>query len=154
MNMMMKKKFLDQYQSTEWETGVSEATPYKLVEMLYDGTLTALAKAKGFIERGEFKNKAQVIGQVSNIMITLRSDLDFEVGGEVATNLDALYEYIGRICLEASRENDIEKLDEAMDLVKTLKEGWAQMPENFKHATAEQLQMAKKAQQKSQQKAG
>ncbi len=111
--------------------------------MLYDGSLSALAKAKGFDERKEYQNKAKSLVQVCNIMNALRGDLDFELGGEVALNLDSLYEYISRICSEAGTESEVDKLDEAIDLIKTLKEGWAHMPDNFKKASAKQLETVK-----------
>ncbi len=51
MNPMMKQKFLDQYQQTSVQTGLEDATPHKLVAMLYDGILDNLALAKGAMER-------------------------------------------------------------------------------------------------------
>lgn len=143
MNMSMREKFLKQYQSVNIDSSVSEATPHKLVSMLYEGALTKLARAKGFMQQKQFKAKAEEIGKVSAILLSLRSNLDFESGKEVALNLDALYEYINRIVLEASRENSLEKLDEAMELIRTIKEGWDQMPDNIKQAKRSQIEKIK-----------
>jgi len=140
MNAQLKQKFLQQYKNTGLETSVSEASPHKLVSMLYEGALTKIARAKGFMQRQQFKDKAAEIAKVTAILMNLRFNLDFEAGGEVALNLDALYEYMNRRVLEAGRENSIEKLDEVADLIRTIKEGWDQMPEEFKNAPREKIE--------------
>lgn len=144
MNAQLKQKFLQQYQNTSLETSVSEATPHKLVSMLYEGVLTKIARAKGFTQRKQFKDKAAEIAKVTAILMNLRSNLDFESGGEVALNLDSLYEYMNRRILEAGRENSIEKLDEVAELIRTIKEGWDQMPDEFKNAPREKIEKVKR----------
>ena len=148
MNAQMKQKFLKQYQTTDLEASASEATPHKLVSMLYDGALAKIARAKGFMAHQQFRAKAEEVSKVTAILFNLRSSLDFEYGGEVAQNLDALYEYMGRRILEASRENSAEKFDEVADLLRTVKEGWEQMPDEFKKAPREKIERVKQLKQK------
>lgn len=143
MNAQLRQKFLQQYQVTGLETSVSEATPHKLVSMLYDGALSKIARARGFMQRNQFKEKAAEIAKITAILMSLRSNLDFEDGGEVALNLDALYEYMNRRILEAGRENSLEKLDEVAELIRIIKEGWEQMPDEFKNAPREKIAQLK-----------
>ncbi|KUJ76087.1 hypothetical protein AVO42_09130 [Thiomicrospira sp. XS5] len=141
----MKQKFLDQYQQTSVQTGLEDATPHKLVAMLYDGILDNLALAKGAMERKDFELKANKLNKAIMIIGSLRSNLDMENGGEVATNYEALYSYMNRRLLEASSQNQVETLDEVADLARELKDAWNQMPSNFKMASQSQIEMVKKA---------
>jgi flagellar protein FliS len=145
MNPMMKQKFLDQYQQTSVQTGLEDATPHKLVAMLYDGILDNLALAKGAMERKDFELKANKLNKAIMIIGSLRSNLDMDNGGEVAANYEALYSYMNRRLLEASSQNQVETLDEVAGLARELKDAWNQMPGNFKMASQSQIEMAKKA---------
>lgn len=145
MNPMMKQKFLDQYQQTSLQTGLEDATPHKLVAMLYDGILDNLALAKGAMERKDFELKANKLNKAIMIIGSLRSNLDMDNGGEVAANYEALYSYMNRRLLEASSQNQVETLDEVAGLARELKDAWNQMPGNFKMASQSQIEMVKKA---------
>jgi len=144
MNQMMKKKFLNQYQQTSVETGLENATPYKLVSMLYDGVMDNLALAKGAMSRQDYQLKAEKLNKAVLIIGSLRSGIDKVNGGEVAENYEALYNYINRKLLEASAKNDEAILDEVTTLVRELRDAWALMPENFKNATRAQIDSIKK----------
>lgn len=143
MNMMMKQKFLNQYQQTSVETGVENATPHKLVGLLYEGVLNNLAYAKGAMERKDYEQKAEKMNKAVLIIGSLRSSLDMESGGEISANYEGLYSYMNRRLLEASAKNDIAMVDEVIALVRQLNDAWAQMPENFKKATRDQLENIK-----------
>lgn len=141
--MMMKQKFLNQYQQTSVETGVENATPHKLVGLLYEGVLNNLAYAKGAMERKDYEQKAEKMNKAVLIIGSLRSSLDMESGGEISANYEGLYSYMNRRLLEASAKNDIAMVDEVIALVRQLNDAWAQMPENFKKATRDQLENIK-----------
>ncbi|AZR81903.1 flagellar export chaperone FliS [Thiomicrospira sp. S5] len=143
MNSMMKQKFLDQYQQTSVQTGLENATPHKLVSMLYDGILDNLALTKGAMQRKDYEQKANKLNKAVLIIGSLRSNLDMEHGGEVATNYEALYSYMNRRLLQASAQNDETLIDEVANLVRELKDAWNQMPDNFKMATQSQLESVK-----------
>lgn len=143
MNVMMKQKFLEQYQQTSLETSMENATPHKLVGMLYDGVIENLVQVKGAIDRKEFELKAEKLNKAVLIIGSLRSNLDMEKGGEVSNNFDTLYSYINRKLLEASAKNDLQIIDEVVVLVKELRESWSLMPDNFKKATAAQIKSIK-----------
>ena len=49
------------------------------------------------------------------------------IGGELAANLDALYDYMGRMLLQANLHNDEAKLDEVAELLVGLRESWVQI---------------------------
>jgi flagellar protein FliS len=119
---------LKQYQSVDLRATIETASPHKLISMMLDGALGALAKAKGAIERKSIEERTQHLNKASEIVVSLKGSLDHEKGGEVAANLDALYDYMIRMIMEANRDNDDDKLQEIMNLLLEIKQGWTAMP--------------------------
>ena len=123
---------LSAYTQTNIESIVHEATPHKLIEMLFKGAKDALAQALGAIERKDFEAKSKKISKAAEILLNLQTYLDKEKGGEVADSLNELYTYMVKVLIDANRLNDVEKLREVSTLLDTLAGGWASMPEEFK----------------------
>lgn len=121
---MYVNKAASQYAAVNKQTGVEGANPHQLIQMLYDGAIESMAKAKGCMARKDFSGKGETLGRAINIIGGLQSFLDKEKGGEVAENLDALYDYMGRRLFEASKDNDIAIVDEVIGLVREIKTGW------------------------------
>jgi len=119
---------VNQYQQVGVQSGLTDATPYRLVQMLMDGALERVNKAKGTMQSHNFIEKGRYITSAMSIIDGLRGSLDFEVGGEIAANLDNLYEYMNRRLMEANTSNDPDVLDEVCKLMSTIKEGWDGIP--------------------------
>ena len=96
--------------------------------MLIDGALEKISSAKGFMQRNEIADKGNYISWAISIIEGLRLSLDSDAGGEVAENLENLYEYMGRRLLEANLNNDEKMLDEVSDLLNTIKSAWVEIP--------------------------
>ena len=123
---------LSAYTQTNIESIVHEATPHKLIEMLFKGAKDALSQAVGAIERKDFEAKSKKISKATEIILNLRTYLDKEKGGEVADNLNELYTYMAKVLIDANRTNDTEKLREVSALLDTVVDGWTSMPEEVK----------------------
>ncbi len=107
------------------ESGVSAADPHKLISMLYQGALQAIANAKNGILRKDIPAKGRAISQaISIINEGLNASLDKKVGGELAQNLSSLYEYMSKRLLTANLKNDMAALDEVARLLVDLKGAW------------------------------
>lgn len=107
------------------ETGVVAASPHKLITMLFDGALVAIAMAEKHMKAGDIKNKGESITKAILIIENgLRSSLNKNVGGEIALNLDALYEYMGRRLFTANVENTVDPLQEVHHLLEDLRGAW------------------------------
>ena len=78
----------------------------------------------GHMERGEIAFKGENISLAISIIEGLRSNVDHKKGGEIAANLERLYEYMGRQLLAANVENDPQKLKEVRSLLSEIKQGW------------------------------
>lgn len=123
---------LSAYTQTNIESIVHEATPHKLIEMLFKGAKDALAQAMGAIERNDFEAKSKKISKATEIILNLQTYLDKDKGGEVADNLNELYTYMANVLIDANRSNDISKLREVSGLLDRVADGWASMPGEFK----------------------
>lgn len=113
-----------QYQQVGVKAQVTEADPHRLIQMLMQGGLDRIAQAKGAMEREAYADKGVLIGKAINIIGGLREVLDKQAGGELAENLDRLYEFMTMRLFEASRHNDSSKLDEVAKLLGEIKSGW------------------------------
>ncbi len=132
MNAMVRQRFLQQYAQTNVQTGVENATPHRLIQMLFEGALDRLAQARGAMQRRDYETKSKVMNKAMQIIAGLRSCIDLESGKEVAENLDALYDFMIRRLVSASARNDVGILDEVSELIRTIKSGWDEMPEKFR----------------------
>ncbi len=116
------------YAKVGLETGVSAASPHKLIVMLFDGALAAIATASTQMAAGNVQEKGKAISKAIQIVDNgLRASLDREAGGEIAANLDALYDYMSRRLLKANIENDKEALEEVRGLLADLRDTWNQI---------------------------
>ncbi len=115
---------LQQYKSTSNYGGTNEASPHKLVAMLYDGAIERLATARGAVQRGEVAVKLRTLSSALAIVEHLRLSLDRQSGGAIARNLDELYDYMGRRLLHANVRDDAKAIDEVLTLLRQLKSAW------------------------------
>lgn len=116
------------YKSVGIKDDLAVADPYRVIQLLMQGALENMAKAKGCIERKDFAGKSQTFGKAIAIISALRSSLDMNAGGDISGNLADLYEFMIEHLTIASREQSIEKIDEVMDLMLTIKSAWDQIP--------------------------
>lgn len=128
---MVKSKInsaLSQYQSVSVSSGIENATPHRLIQMLMEGALDKIATAKGHILHGEMAEKGRHISWAISIISGLQSSLDIEKGGEISANLNDLYDYMVRRLGEASALNDPKILDEITSLLIEIKTAWDVIP--------------------------
>lgn len=112
----------------------SYATPHRLVQMLMAGALDRVMKAKGNVLRNEPEERHKDITWTITVIDALRGSLDFDQGGEIAVNLDLLYDYMTRRLNDADVNNDVGPLDEVESLLKEIKEAWDAMPDTLRNA--------------------
>ena len=131
------KRGVNAYANVGLETGITSASPHKLIIMLYDGALAALLKAKTNMAAGNVPVKGKAISQAITIIANgLRVSLDMNAGGEVAEQLDALYEYMSRRLFEANLKNDAGIVDEVHGLLSDLRSAWVEIGAKVENAQA------------------
>ena len=113
------------YNKVGIESSVTAAGPVKLISMLYQGALLAIANAKNGIMRKDIPAKGAAISKaIAIIGEGLNASLDKKVGGELAQNLSSLYDYMVMRLLAANLNNDMAALDEVARLLNDLKGAW------------------------------
>lgn len=116
------------YRKVSVETSVDQATPHNLVEMLFDGLLVAVGAARAAMQRGDIKTKcAQIVVAVRILEEGLKSALNLEQGGELASNLDRLYGYCVVRLTQANARNDDAALAEVARLIEPLAKSWKEI---------------------------
>ena len=109
------------------QTDVVTADPKRLVIMCYGGAIDNLKAAKKRFLAGEFEAKARSVQKAQDIIDELTHTLDFEQGGEIAKNLDSLYNYMSRRIIYAEANKDMGAIDEVTGMLKELKEAWEEI---------------------------
>jgi len=123
---------LNAYSQTGVQSG-AYASPHRLIQMLLDGALDKISVAKGFMQRGQIAEKGSYISWSISIIAGLRTSLDPQKGGEIAANLEALYDYMERKLVLANARNDEAGLDEVIKLLREVKVAWDGIPDQMKN---------------------
>jgi flagellar protein FliS len=120
----MSTSYLNQYRTVGAHGNLAEASPYQVVKVMLDALLSRIAEASGHIERGESQAKGEKIGKALGLIEALTLGLDKERGGELALNLERLYDYASRTLLKAQLESRVDLLKEVSGLLREIKLGW------------------------------
>jgi len=125
-----------QYRSVRSHGLVADASPARLVQIMFEQILAQLATAQGCMERiennlplNDVVTKGKTLGKAIRLIDQLNNTLDMERGQKIAENLRALYVYmLARLTL-ANVTNDAKIVAEVMSLVQKIKTGWDRIVE-------------------------
>ncbi len=138
---------INAYTKVGIESGVNTADPHKLISMLYQGALLAIANAKNSILRKNIADKGIAISKAIAIIDEgLNACLDKEAGGELAQNLSSLYDYMSMRLITANLKSDVTALDEVSRLLTDLKEAWESIRQSITAPVAQQSMPVNEAQ--------
>ena len=115
---------------------VAEASPARLVQIMFEQILEQLATAQGCMARidnnmplNDVIAKGKSLGKAIRLIDHLNNTLDMERGQKIAENLRALYVYmLARLTL-ANVTNDSSIVAEVAALILKVKTGWDQIIE-------------------------
>ncbi len=110
------------------DAGVSIADKIKTVSLLYDGALNFMQVTKKKIEHGDSYGKEQYVKKTIAIVEELSRSLNPE-GGEIAQNLQKLYEYVLISLQRTDKQNDLKALDDAGKVLGILRDTWKEIQE-------------------------
>ena len=130
-------------------TDVITADPKKLVIMCYEGAVHSLKLAKAKYYAKEYEAKAKAIQNSLDIVTELRSALNFEQGGEIAKNLDALYSFWMKLILKADLEEDPRGLDQVAAMMEEIKSALEEAYYNQKEGQTLPLPLGNPSRQKT-----
>lgn len=113
------------YRRVGVETAVEDATPHKLIDLLFDGYMDALTAARGAMRNGQIEMKGKAIGRAARIIEEgLKAGLNLRDGGRLAQDLRSLYDYLTMRLTLANLRNDESILDECVSLIEPLRQAW------------------------------
>ena len=113
---------MNQYQQNQVHT----ASPEQILLMLYDGAIRFTRRAIAGIEENQPELKSSGISKTMAIISEFSNSLDREIGGHIAEDLDALYEFMLRELISANLQNDVEKLRNVEKLLMDLRQTWGE----------------------------
>lgn len=112
--------YLNQYKKASVQT----SSPEQILIMLYDGAIRFLNQAKVHMQNKNIEQSHINIIKAQRIITEFMSSLDMDTGGEMASNLFNLYEYLHYRLVQANIKKDIEAIDEVLEHLRGLKATW------------------------------
>ncbi|HDG1690287.1 TPA: flagellar export chaperone FliS [Kluyvera georgiana] len=107
------------------ESAVMSASQQQLVTMLFDGALSALIRARLFMQDGNQQGKGLSLSKAINIIENgLKIGLDEDSRDELTQNLLSLYAYMVRRLLQANLHNDVSAVEEVEALMRNIADAW------------------------------
>jgi flagellar protein FliS len=132
--MMNSQNAAAQYRAVRSHGLVADASPERLVQVMFEHVLLHLATAQGCMERikgnlplRDIKAKGAAIGKAVRLIGQLDATLNMEQGGEIAVNLRNLYLYMLDRLTQANVTNDARIVAEVAALIRKIKSGWDQI---------------------------
>jgi len=119
---------LGAYKKTSIETAARE----QILLMLYQAAIKNCKKAIDAIDNKDLVKKGESIGKLQDIVIELMNSLDFKIGGDVAKELAALYDYILYSSTQANINIDRRPLEGVLGVLNTLYSGWVEAIKSIK----------------------
>lgn len=123
-----------QYRKQSIET----ASPVKLVVMLYEGAICFIDRAIENMNYSTYDKVNANIQKAKNIVVELRTSLDFSQAPEFAEKLDSLYDFVFSQLSAGNLDKDVKPLKEARKIFLELLDSWQKIdrslsnPQNVK----------------------
>lgn len=124
------------------KSSISTASPVQLVIMLYDGAMKQLANGKRAMEQKNVFEQNKALQKAQRIIAELISSLDHRQGGEIASNLLALYTFCYDRLVESNVNDDPTGIEQTMEVLSTLRSGWVELEATLRSGQETQLEAA------------
>ena len=128
--MYGQNRYSANYSANQYRANSVNTSPLQLVVMCYDGMIRFMGKAKEAIETKNIADKVKYVNKTIAIVDELQNSLDFTQGGEVARNLDRIYDYFNNELMKVSMKDDLEVLAHLLTLTRDLRSAWAEISNN------------------------
>lgn len=130
---MAKQAALKIYQHNNNVANIMDASPHRVVQVLLENALDRLNKSKLAIKNENIHDKGMYISMAITIIDGLKASLDLKNGGEIASNLNNLYDYMMTTLVTANLNTNLGQVEEVQNLLLEIKKGWDQIPEEYHH---------------------
>lgn len=106
------------------QTEIEGASPHRLIQLMMERVVTKVALAEKYMETESVAEKGVHIGDAISLIDGLQVSLNHKSDQRMASNFDALYDYMKRRLVEANLKNDVAMLREVSGLMHELKSAW------------------------------
>ncbi|MDF0532970.1 flagellar export chaperone FliS [Shewanella sp. A32] len=127
---------LQSYRKVSLESEIAVASPHRVIQLMFNGALERLAQGRFAIEQNNLEAKGLYINKAIGIITGLKNSLNMDAGGDIAGNLDRLYDFSLRKISEANINNDPQALDDVSAILREIKEAWDAIPADKHYITA------------------
>jgi flagellar protein FliS len=135
--MMHSHNRAAQYATVRTQGQVADASPTRLVQVMFEHIISNLTIAEACMERikdnlplRDVIAKGKAIGKAVRLIGQLDATLNMEKGGQIAVNLRNLYRYMLERLTVANINNDPQLVAEVLVLVSKVKSGWDPLVES------------------------
>lgn len=116
------------YQRIKVETSMHTIDKHQIVSLLFDGLMESLGAARGALARQDIAAKCAAVSKALRILQEgLSAGLDTVDGGQLASNLEALYEYCSNRLILANAKNDDAIFQEVQQLLEPIAMSWKEI---------------------------
>jgi flagellar secretion chaperone FliS len=96
----------------------------RIIVLLYEGAVRFLRQAMDAMASNDIARKSDLICRAQAIIDELNLSLDMDAGGEVASNLRSLYNFMRRHLTEANTRKDPQRIRDVITCLEDLLAGW------------------------------
>jgi flagellar protein FliS len=113
--------------NTYQKTAVETADPLQLIIMCYDAAIRDLEEARDMHERHDMDATYRKIRHAQDIVTELLVGLDYERGGDIARNLNRLYNFILRQLIGINSRGDTMIYGHLIKILCELRSAWEEI---------------------------
>lgn len=103
---------------------INTASQGKLILMLFDGAIKRAEEAIRQMEKNNIESVHRNLIRAQEIIAELRSSLKIDIGGEIAVNIDRIYEYIYYLLVQGNLKKDVNVIRESIEHMRDMRETW------------------------------
>jgi len=104
----------------------------RLLLMMYEGAIKFLKQSKAGLEENDLSKFCRFLSKGQAIISELMNTLDHEKGGEIARDLDRLYDFMLFYLTEANLQKDPAKVQKVIELLNIVYSAFKEIIENPK----------------------
>jgi flagellar protein FliS len=105
-------------------TAIETAEPIQLIILYYEAAINDLKQAQELHERREMNEAYRKIRHAQDIVTELLVGLDYERGGDIARNLNRLYNFILRQLIGINSRENTSIYNHLVKILSELRNGW------------------------------
>ena len=121
------------------ENQIMAASQEQILLMLYDGAIRFTRRAMAGLDNNDLTEFHKGIKNSLAIITEFSNSLNHTIGGEIAANLDALYDFMIRELTQANLHKDMAKLRVVETLLMDLRATWGEAVEINKQENAQAI---------------